>query len=106
MVYACVRVEESCRWKSKAGERLKIVAERSSHSSRCRWTAGERVSSRDTRDILVSEPSQSAAWSVSRRQFWSKNEQPSALDNLGTVSSQDALNEIYSAVRVITAHSL
>ena len=36
-------------------QRLKIVAERSSHPSHCRWTAGERVSSRDTRDILVSK---------------------------------------------------
>ena len=34
---------------------LKIVAETSSHPSRCRWTAGERASSRDARDILVSE---------------------------------------------------
>ena len=36
-------------------QRLKIVAETSGHPSRCRWTAGERASSRDARDILVSE---------------------------------------------------
>ena len=36
-------------------EKLKIVTESSGHPSRCRWTAGERASSRDARDILVSE---------------------------------------------------
>ena len=33
-------------------QRLKIVAETSGHPSRCRWTAGERASSRDARDIF------------------------------------------------------
>ena len=32
--------------------RLKIVAESSGHPSRCRWTAGERASSKDARDIF------------------------------------------------------
>ena len=41
-------------------QRLKIVAETSSHPSRCRWTAGERASSRDARDKLVSKLNQSA----------------------------------------------
>ena len=48
-------------------QRLKIVAETSSHPSRCRWTAGERASSRDARDILVSKRNQSAFQSVGRR---------------------------------------
>ena len=48
-------------------QRLKIVAESSSHPSRCRWTAGERASSRDARDKLVSELNQSAYQCVGRR---------------------------------------
>ena len=48
-------------------QRLKIVAKASGHPSRCRWTAGQRASSRDARDILVSKPSQSASQCVGRR---------------------------------------
>ena len=33
-------------------QRLKIVVETSGHPSRCRWTAGERASSRDARDSV------------------------------------------------------
>ena len=36
-------------------QRLKIVAETSGHPSRYKWTTGERASSRDARDILVSK---------------------------------------------------
>ena len=38
------------RWR-----KTQLVARTSGHSSRYRWTAGERASSRDARDILVSE---------------------------------------------------
>ena len=38
------------RWR-----KTQIVARTSGHPSRCRWTAGKRASSRDARDILVSE---------------------------------------------------
>ena len=87
-------------------QRLKIVAGRSSHPSRCRWTAGERVSSRDTRDILVSELHLVGSLECRSQAVLGQNEQPSQLENLGSVSSQSELNEIYRAVRVITAHRL
>ena len=41
---------EAKRWR-----KTQIVARTSGHPSRSRWTAGERASSRDARDILVSE---------------------------------------------------
>ena len=56
------------RWR-----KTQIVARTSGHPSRCRWTAGERASSRDARDILVSERVQSAFQCVGRRVVWKKS---------------------------------